>query len=36
VRDALGLADGVARLPLTPPRVRGLGATRQDRRAELP
>jgi carbon-monoxide dehydrogenase large subunit/6-hydroxypseudooxynicotine dehydrogenase subunit gamma len=36
VRDALGLADGVARLPLTPPRVRGLAATRQDRKAELP
>jgi aerobic carbon-monoxide dehydrogenase large subunit len=36
VRDALGLADGVARLPLTPPRVRSLAATRQDRKAELP
>jgi aerobic carbon-monoxide dehydrogenase large subunit len=34
VRDALGLAGGVARLPLTPPRVRSLGAARQDRKAE--
>jgi carbon-monoxide dehydrogenase large subunit/6-hydroxypseudooxynicotine dehydrogenase subunit gamma len=36
VRDALGLAGGVTRLPLTPPRVRRLAATRQDRKAELP
>jgi carbon-monoxide dehydrogenase large subunit/6-hydroxypseudooxynicotine dehydrogenase subunit gamma len=36
VRDALGLAGGVARLPLTPPRVRSLAAARQDRKAELP
>ena len=34
VRDALGLAGGVARLPLTPPRVRSLAAARQDRKAE--
>jgi aerobic carbon-monoxide dehydrogenase large subunit len=33
VRDALGLAGGVARLPLTPPRVRSLSAARQDRKA---
>jgi aerobic carbon-monoxide dehydrogenase large subunit len=36
VRAALGLAGGVARLPLTPPRVRSLAAARRDRRAELP
>ena len=36
VRDALGLAGGVARLPLTPPRVCSLAAVRQDRKAELP
>jgi carbon-monoxide dehydrogenase large subunit/6-hydroxypseudooxynicotine dehydrogenase subunit gamma len=36
VRDALGLAGGVTRLPLTPPRVCRLAVTRQDRQAELP
>jgi carbon-monoxide dehydrogenase large subunit/6-hydroxypseudooxynicotine dehydrogenase subunit gamma len=36
VRDALGLAGGVTRLPLTPPRVCRLAVTRQDRKAELP
>ncbi|HKA96434.1 MAG TPA: molybdopterin cofactor-binding domain-containing protein, partial [Streptosporangiaceae bacterium] len=36
VRDALGLTGGVARLPLTPPRVRGLAEAGQDQKAGLP
>jgi len=36
VRDALGLTGGVARLPLTPPRVRGLAEAGQDQKARLP
>jgi aerobic carbon-monoxide dehydrogenase large subunit len=36
VRDALGLTGGVARLPLTPQRVRALAETRPGRAAGLP
>jgi len=34
VRDALGLAGSVARLPLTPPRVRGLAEAEPGSAAE--
>jgi carbon-monoxide dehydrogenase large subunit/6-hydroxypseudooxynicotine dehydrogenase subunit gamma len=36
VRDALGLTGGVARLPLTPQRVRGLAEAGPDRKPGLP
>jgi aerobic carbon-monoxide dehydrogenase large subunit len=36
VRDALGLAGGVTRLPLTPPRVRSLAEERPDRHDRRP
>ena len=36
VRDALGLTGSVARLPLTPSRVRGLAEAGQDQNVRLP